>query len=155
MLYSVILALMGGVFLIFGLDFILAPNIFKCDRKTRACYFENRHIWSSQSKKEELCKLSDIVRAKVESKMGHEDIMYTTVLELKDGKTVPIFQSSSNIEAYHIREAKKINEFLHCPRGDLVIKEGGFIMGIVLLVFAVVFGGLAFSFSALFSPYIQ
>ena len=108
-----------------------------------------------QSKKEELCKLSDIVRAKVESKMGHEDIMYTTVLELKDGKTVPIFQSSSNIEAYHIREAKKINEFLHCPRGDLVIKEGGFIMGIVLLVFAVVFGGLAFSFSALFSPYIQ
>ena len=155
MFYSVILALIGGVFLIFGLDFLLAPNIFRCDRKTQTCYFENRHIWSSHSKKWELCKLSDIVRAKVEEKMGHEDMMYSTVLELKDGKTISVFQSSSNIEAYHTKEAQKINAFLHCPREDLVIKEGGFIMGFVLLVFAVVFGGLAFAFSALFSPYIQ
>ena len=103
-----------------------------------------------ESKVEQLCALSDITEVRVKSSYGDGTTMYQVVLELKNGDTIGIFNSSSSVKSHHEKDAEAIRQFLKfrlSTQNELLIKDNFFVGGIIFMIFGVIFicagGGIA------------
>ena len=148
----VIISLLIGVPLILlGLDLIFMPTIFKCDRLKNVCYRESRHLWSKGSKHENLCMLSEIKQAKLVSCVNDGTTMYHVVLELKNGDSLTIFNSSSSVRPEHEKNAEAINNFLKGGHKEMILKDSFVFGGIILIIFGITIFAVGGGLSSLFS----
>ena len=134
----------GLIFILLYIEFITSPTIFKCDRLRNECVQLHKHFWQSGYKEEKLCDVHDIKDVRVARHAKRGSTMYSVVLELNNGDSLTIFNSSSSLRSEHEKQAQLIKDFLQYKTSEVVIKD---LSWIFLFIFA--FFGLIFSIGGL------
>ena len=130
----------GLIFLLIFVEFITSPTIFKCDRLRNEYVRLHKHFWQSGYKEEKLCDVHDIKDVRVARHEDDDSTTYSVVLELNNGDSLAIFDSSSSLRSEHEKQAQLIKDFLQYKTSEVVIKDLSWIF-----LFAFAFFGLIYS----------
>ena len=129
----------GLIFLLLFVEFITSPTIFKCDRLRNECVRLHKHFWQSGYKEKKLCGVHDIKDVRVARHADGDSTMYSVVLELNNGDSLTIFNSSSNLRSKHEKQAQLIKDFLQYKTSEVVIKDLSMLFLFIFAFFCVVF----------------
>jgi hypothetical protein len=127
----------GLMFLLLFVEFITSPTIFKCDRLRNKCVRLHKHFWQSDYKEEKLCDVHDIKDVRVACHEESNSTMYSVVLELNNGDSLTIFNSSSSSRSEHEKQAQLIKDFLQYKTSEVVIKDLSMLLLFVFALFCV------------------
>ena len=95
--------------------------------------------------------LSEIKQAKLVSCVNDGTTMYHVVLELKNGDSLTIFNSSSSVRPEHEKNAEAINNFLKGGHKEMILKDSFVFGGIILIIFGITIFAVGGGLSSLFS----
>ncbi len=129
----------GLTCLLLFVEFITSPTIFKCDRLRNECVRLHKHFWQSAYKEEKLCSIHDIKDVRVARHANGNSTMYSVVLELNNGDSLTIFNSSSSSRLKHENQAQLIKDFLQYKTSEVVIKDLSMLFLFILAFFGVIF----------------
>ena len=104
------------------------------------CVRLHKHFWQSGYKEEKLCDVHDIKDVRVARHEDDDSTTYSVVLELNNGDSLAIFDTSSSSRSEHEKQAQLIKDFLQYKTSEVVIKDLSWIF-----LFAVAFFGLTLS----------
>lgn len=141
----------GLIFLLLFIEFITSPTIFKCDRLRNECIQLHKHFWQPVYKEEKLCDVRDIKEVRVARDDEGRSVMYSVVLELNNGDTLAILNSSSNSRSEHEKQAQMIKDFLQYKTNKVVIKDLSLFVLFMLALFCVIFSMIGLTELGLFS----
>ena len=129
----------GLICLLLFVEFITSPTIFKCDRLRNECILLHKHFWQSDYKEKKLCDVHDIKDVCVASHTDRGTTMYSVALELNNGDSLTIFNSSSSLRSKHEKQAQLIQDFLQYKTSEVVIKDLNMVCLFVFALFCVAF----------------
>lgn len=133
------LLFIGLIFLLLFVEFVTSPTIFKCDRLRNECVRLHKHFWQSGYKEEKVCDVHDIKDVRVASHANDGSTMYSVVLELNNGDSLTIFNSSSSSRSTHEKQAQLIKDFLQYKTSEVVIKDLNMFFLFIFALFCVAF----------------
>jgi hypothetical protein len=101
------------------------------------CVRLHKHFWQSGYKEEKLCDVHDIKDVRVACHEKSNSTLYSVVLELNNGDSLTIFNSSSSSRSEHEKQAQIIKDFLQYKTSEVVIKDLSFFVLFIFALFAV------------------
>jgi hypothetical protein len=134
----------GIVLLIVGASIatFIKGDVFSCSRSTNLCVIEKEGVITKKRTEVISYNVNEIRGAFVDSYRdrdsdGHTRTMYSTNLEMSNGRDESLFSSSSTSRSSHQSVASEVNRFFYGKVDEIEVKNNNLIIFLIGILFAI------------------